>query len=240
MPNTVAAEHGLKPGDRLASLNGERLNSWYGFQRKVRENRGEAIVLGVLRDTKEISVELTPKEIVRQDELTKKKEKMRQLGVVSASIGGEPATQIERYRNPIVALQKGVGETIDFSITQLAGLAKMIRGRVSVDNLGGPISIFYLAGTSYKAGGWISFIRMMAMLSIMLGILNFLPIPLLDGGHLLFFFIELIKGSPVHVRFREYAHRVGFALLVGLMVLVFYIDIKRYFFDRIKALFNFN
>ncbi|HLG20111.1 MAG TPA: RIP metalloprotease RseP [Bdellovibrionota bacterium] len=240
MPDTVASEHGVKVGDRLFSLNGERLNSWYDFQKRIRENQGEKITLGILRNKQEVRIDLVPKEIVRQDELTRKKEKTRQLGVVSASIGGEPATRKEQYLNPFVALKHGVDETVDFSITQIAGLVKMVRGRVSVDNLGGPISIFYLAGSSYKAGGWLAFVRMMAMLSIMLGILNFLPIPLLDGGHLFFFIIELIKGSPVHARFRDFAQRVGFAVIIGLMVLVFYIDIKRYFLDRIRELFNFN
>jgi regulator of sigma E protease len=95
-----------------------------------------------------------------------------------------------------------------------------------------------MAGTSYESGGWNAFFRLMAILSITLAALNILPIPVLDGGHLFFYVIEVIKGSPVRLKVRMMATQVGFYMLMALMVLVFYVDINRFFVDKVKALFN--
>jgi len=121
----------------------------------------------------------------------------------------------------------------------IKGLGKLFSGQLPVKKaLGGPISIFYLAGGSYESGGWLAFFRMMALLSITLGVINLLPIPPLDGGHIFFYSIELLKGSPLNVRARDLIQQVGMVLIIGLMILTFYVDIERYFLDRIKALFN--
>jgi regulator of sigma E protease len=236
---SVAAEKGIRTGDRLDAVNGAPIESWTVFQQMVRANEGEPLVLRLLRDGKPVEIKFVPQEVTDRNTLTQQREKRRQLGVVSAAVPGEVLQMPERYLNPFVALGHGLKTTWEMTVTTVVGLGKLLTGQLSVKkSLGGPISIFYLAGGSYETGGWVSFFRMMAILSITLGVINFLPIPVLDGGHLLFFAIEWIRGAPVNLKVRELAQQVGLILIIGLMLLTFYVDIERYFFDRILALFN--
>jgi len=237
-PDAIAFEKGLKAEDRLMTLNGEKIDSWYTFRKRIQENKGTPITVGILRKGQLLTIDLIPKEVVQKDEFTKESKKTRQLGVISCAIPSEPQIKIEKYLNPFRALKRGFEETWEVAYTNVVGLFKLFSGKLSLNTLGGPISIFYLAGSSYKIGGWHSFIKMMAILSVTLGILNFLPIPVLDGGHLFFFLIEAVKGSPVQMKIRHIAQQVGLFILVSLMVLVFYVDINRYLVDRIKSLFN--
>jgi regulator of sigma E protease len=237
-PGSIAEQRGLKAGDKMISLNEKPLTSWFAFRKQIQENGGEKLVVGIMRDQKPLNIELIPREVEHKDEVTREKKKVRQLGVISCAVPSEPATRVERHLNPFKAIQRGILETWEISVTTITGLVKLVSGKLSMNALGGPISIFYLAGTSYKMGGWASYIRIMAILSITLAIMNFLPIPILDGGHLLFYFIEAIKGSPVHIRVQHIAQQVGLILIISLMALTFYVDINRYFVERIKALFN--
>ena len=207
------------------------------FEKTIMSNNGETISLGLLRDGKTVDIKIVPEEVVQRDALTQEKKKVRQLGIMSVSAAYPIDFFKERYANPFMAFARGVSETVLLTKQTFIGLWKLVTGKLSVNNMGGPISIFYMAGTSYESGGWNAFFRLMAILSITLAALNILPIPVLDGGHLFFFVIEVIKGSPVHIRVQQMAMQVGFFLLMGLMVLVFYIDINRFFVDKIKSLF---
>ncbi len=238
-PESVAKEIGLQANDLLFSINDEKLDSWSTFQNRIQNNRGEKIKLGVKRNGKLIHLDFVPEEVESKNMVTKAKETKRQLGVLSTAIPGEVDQKSERYLNPIFALGHGIKMTGEMIGLTVAGLYRLFTGKLSVKrSLGGPISIFYLAGGSYETGGWISFFRMMALLSITLGIINLLPIPVLDGGHIFFFLIEAIKGSPVDMKIREMAQQVGLLIIILLMALTFYVDIERYFFDRIRSLFN--
>jgi regulator of sigma E protease len=122
-----------------------------------------------------------------------------------------------------------VKDTGYFSYLTVTGLGKMLVGAISArQNLSGPISIFRMTGEVAKVGV-IPFLQLMALISISLAIINLFPIPVLDGGHLLFFFIELCKGSPVSVKYQEYAYKAGLAIIILLMVFVFWNDIDRMF-----------
>jgi regulator of sigma E protease len=238
-PDSVAAEKGIHSGDRLVAVNGVALDSWTSFQTKIRQNSGEKITLTLQREGKAIHVELVPKDISDINSVTRQKETRKQLGVVSVAVPGDLDQMTERYLNPFTALAHGFATTVEMTALTIKGLGKLVTGELALKkSLGGPISIFYLAGGSYETGGWTAFIRMMALLSITLGVINLLPIPVLDGGHILFFVIEAIKGSPVSLKVRELAHQAGFVFIIGLMLLTFYVDIERYFLDKIKALFN--
>jgi regulator of sigma E protease len=237
-PGSIAEEAGLRPGDKLLSINREPLRSWHAFRKRVQENRGEALVVEVLRNRKPRTIELIPREVDQKDEVTRESRKVRQLGVISSALPGDPDVRIERHLNPLSALARGVEETVEISKTTLIGLGKLVSGRLGLHSIGGPIAIFHLAGSSYRMGGWSSYFRIMAILSITLAVLNLLPIPVLDGGHLFFFLIEAVKGSPVRERVRNAAQQVGLAIIIGLMVLTFYVDIHRYLLGPIRALFN--
>lgn len=236
---SVADQKGIKPGDKLSAIDGVRLDNWNTFQHLIRKNVGDKIDLSILRGAKTIHVQFVPEEVVDRNTLTQEREKRRQFGVISAAIPGDLNQRDERYRNPFMAVYHGVKTSAEMTSLTFAGLFRLVTGKLSVKrSLGGPISIFYLAGGSYETGGWASFFRMMALLSITLGVVNFLPIPILDGGHLLFFVIEAIRGVPVSLRIRDVAQQVGMFFIIGLMLLTFYVDIERYFLDRIRSLFN--
>jgi len=127
---------------------------------------------------------------------------------------------------PLASLARGVAKTADISIFSLKILGKMLLGEVSWRHLSGPVTIADFAGQSAQMG-WISYLSFLALISISLGVLNLLPIPLLDGGHLMYYAIEIIKGRPVSERAMELGQRVGLALLLVMMAFAFYNDLNR-------------
>ena len=134
---------------------------------------------------------------------------------------------VEKKENLISAFFVGITDTYRYTLLIISSIGKMISGSISTDNLGGPIQISVLAGSAAKAG-YVTFLSMIALLSINLGLLNLLPIPILDGGQLLMIAIEKLKGSPVSEAILEYSTRVGIVLIVSLMVFAFANDIARF------------
>jgi len=132
---------------------------------------------------------------------------------------------VERY-GPVDALGRAAWKTWDMSVFYIDMLGKMITGEVSVKNISGPLTIAEYAGQAARHGT-MPFLKLLAVISISLGVLNLLPVPLLDGGHLLYYIVEIIKGSPVPDRIMELGQRLGMALLLVLMLAAFYNDINR-------------
>ena len=133
---------------------------------------------------------------------------------------------VEKKENFFPALLVGIEDTYRYTILIITSIGKMLSGSISADNLGGPIQISVLAGSAAKAG-YVTFLSMVALLSINLGLLNLLPIPILDGGQLLMIAIEKLKGSPVSEIAIEYSMRIGLVLVVSLMIFAFANDIAR-------------
>jgi regulator of sigma E protease len=129
-------------------------------------------------------------------------------------------------KGPIESFALGIKETYNFTVLILDSIGKMITGSISAKNIGGPIQIAVLSGTAAKAG-LVSFISMIALLSINLGLVNLLPVPILDGGQLVLIAAEKIKGSPLSKGFVEFAYRIGLLLVIGLMVFAVFNDITR-------------
>jgi regulator of sigma E protease len=156
----------------------------------------------------------------------------------------ETATFIDKSLNPIKWIKRGFSETWLMGSMTVTALYKIFTGQLSVKLLGSPIMIYKVAGNSYRmAGGgyqgWISFLTNLALLSIALGLMNLLPVPVLDGGHATFFTIEWIRGKPVSLRVMEIASQVGLFLLICLFVLVIFNDFHRYgWFDSIMKVFR--
>ena len=139
----------------------------------------------------------------------------------------EPYRVEVRY-GPVEALGQSLGKTLDMSVLMLRMMGRMLVGQASVENLSGPITIAETAGRTASYGlGY--FVKFLAVVSISLGVLNLLPIPILDGGHLLYFFIEWVKGSPLSEQAQLQGQKIGMVLLAALMTLAFYVDLSRLF-----------
>jgi regulator of sigma E protease len=216
-----AARAGMQKNDIVTSINGKAVSRWDDFAKVITESKGRPISVGVKRASQDLQFTITPEERVSNN-LFGEKVNGFAIGVASAK---EIVTE---YYSPLQAIAKGTSQTIlviDLTVTSLVKLAQRV---VPIDTVGGPIMIVKMAGEQASAGG-ASFLAFMALLSINLGVLNLLPVPVLDGGHLFFYFWELIFRRPVNQKVREYAQQIGMALLLGLMVLAFYNDIFRYF-----------
>jgi regulator of sigma E protease len=219
-----AAKAGVQKGDVITTINNKPIKNWDQIAEGVASSKGQPLTLSVKRDSRDISFTITPEPRVTKN-LFGEKVNGYAIGVASA---GEVVTE---HFNPFEAVIKGTEQTwkvIDLTVMSLVKMAQRI---VPMESVGGPIMIAKMAGDMAEAGGT-SFLAFMALLSINLGILNLLPVPVLDGGHLLFYFMELIFRRPVPQKIREYAQQFGMVLLLGLMVLAFYNDIIRYFVTR--------
>ncbi len=214
---------GLLPGDRIVSVNGNPIHFWNDFSAEVKGGTGTPLKLGIERGTGSSMVRedltITPK---REDEPTVYGTKVP-TWIIGVMPRGDEET--ERY-GPIDAVEKGVAQTVDMAGTLVIGIWQIINGSTPVRQaLGGPIMIAQMAGKEAHEG--LSAVLMfMVMLSLELGILNLLPVPLLDGGHLLFFAFEGLRGKPLQLRTREMALQVGLLLLVALMAFVIFNDIS--------------
>ena len=219
-----AARVGMQKGDVITAINNKMINRWDQIAEGVAASRGKPLTLSVKREARIISFTITPEPRISKN-LFGEKINGYAIGVASA---GEVVTE---YFNPFQAVIKGTEQTWKVIDLTFMSLVKMVQRVVPMDSVGGPIMIAKMAGEQASAGG-ASFLAFMALLSINLGVLNLLPVPVLDGGHLLFYFMELIFRRPVPQKIREYAQQIGMVLLLGLMVLAFYNDIIRYFVTR--------
>ncbi len=222
-PGGAAARAELKAGDEITAINNTRVESPDEATRIIREHPAQAIIIEVRRNGAILSpLQVTPDKITEADG--------RVIGRIGAGL--QPAWQsYEKYRvniryGPVDSLGKAVLKTWDTAIFSLKMLGKMVVGEVSLKNLSGPITIADYAGQSAKMG-WIPYITFLALISISLGVLNLLPIPLLDGGHLLYYIVEILKGSPVSEFAMEMGQRVGMALLLLMMAFAIYNDLNR-------------
>lgn len=218
-PGSPAERAGIKKGDRVVALNGQGVSRWEELSKGIKESQGKTLTLRIQRESKDLAVTAQPIKKEGRNIFGEKREEWM-IGIGSQVF-------VEKG-NPALAVVKAFQQTYDYSKITLLALYKMIKGEVSPRNLGGPILIAQMAGQQAQEGLG-SFLAFVAVLSINLGVLNLLPIPVLDGGHLLFFLVEAIIGRPVAVKHREMAQQVGIFLLMLLMIYAFYNDIARFF-----------
>jgi regulator of sigma E protease len=218
---TPAFQAGIKGGDIILAINGEDISHWGELAGIIVNSEGRELEIRVERNRKIEDFRLKA-ELIRSENIFGEKVDLYKIGIKASS-----HTIIERL-NPFSALWAGIEQTWYITKITLISIVKMVEGKLSAKTLGGPILIAQMAGARAQEG-IIPFIFFMALLSINLGIINLFPVPILDGGHLLFFIIELISGREVNVKWREMAQQIGFALLIMLMIFVFYNDIVRIF-----------
>ncbi|MCQ4304391.1 RIP metalloprotease RseP [Stutzerimonas frequens] len=219
-PEGPAQAAGIRLGDRLLSLNQQPLDDWQQVIDAVRTLPGEPVSLQVERQGQRLDVSLT---------LATRGEGEVQRGYLGAGVeGGEwPAEMLREVSfGPLEAVAEGVRRTWTMSLLTLDSLKKMLFGELSVKNLSGPITIAKVAGASAQSGLG-DFLNFLAYLSISLGVLNLLPIPVLDGGHLLFYLVEWVRGRPLSERVQGWGVQIGISLVVGVMLLALVNDLGR-------------
>lgn len=223
---SVAERAGLRQGDRILRANGATMQRWMDVVEVIRAHPGQTVQLdierGDVRDgTSALQIAVVPQAVAES-------------GKTAGKIGAGPkvdeaawqAMFVEVSYGPLEALAQSLRKTWETSVISLKMLGKMVTGEVSMKNLSGPITIADYAGQSAKMGA-ASYLSFLALISISLGVLNLLPIPLLDGGHLLYYVAELVKGSPASELAWEIGQKIGIALLGTLMVFAIYNDINR-------------
>lgn len=220
MKDKPAARAGIVKGDRITSVNGVAVSRWNDMAERIASGGGRPVDLVVERNGKPFSVRVTPEMRTSKDLLGD----TFTTPVIGIVVSNDYVT--EQF-GPLESVIKGAEQTWTVTRMTVLAVAKMIGGSISADNIGGPIMIAKMAGEQAKTG-IVSFLAFMALLSINLGLLNLLPIPILDGGHLVFYFWEMIFRKPLHMKIREVAQQIGLVLLIGLMALAFYNDIVRY------------
>jgi regulator of sigma E protease len=214
---------GVLKDDVVTGINGKKIAQWDEIATSIAAGKGQTVNLSVQRNGQELQFSILPEPRVSKN-LFGESIKGYAIGIAAA---GEVVTE---KSNPFQAVVRGSVQTWKVIDLTVLSLVKMVQRVVPMDSVGGPIMIAKMAGETAKMGAS-SFLAFMALLSINLGVLNLLPVPVLDGGHLFFFFCELIIGRPVSQKVREYAQQIGLFLLLSLMVLAFYNDIVRYFFS---------
>ena len=217
----VAQRAGLQEGDHILRANGVAMQRWDELVEMIRAHPGQTVRLEIQRGEMTSSIDLMPQEVAES-------------GKIVGKIGAAPqvdstiwqAMLIEVSYDPLEAFSRSLRKTWETSTITLKMLGKMVLGEVSMKNLSGPITIADYAGQSAETGV-VAYLSFLALISISLGVLNLLPIPLLDGGHLLYYVAELVKGSPVSEQAWEIGQKIGIALLGTLMIFAIYNDINR-------------
>jgi len=221
-PASAAEVAGFKPGDLVTAINGEKIQSFSDMQRIVSISAGDTLSIDVDRGGAPITLKATP----QLKELKDNFGNVHRLGVLGISRSMSPGDIKTEKAGPLRAVVMGAQETWFVVDRTLAYIGGVFVGREAADQLGGPIRIAQVSGQVATAG-FTALIHLTAVLSVSIGLLNLFPIPLLDGGHLLFYAIETIRGRPLSERAQEVGFRIGLAVVVMLMIFATFNDILR-------------
>lgn len=222
-PRGAASQAGLQSGDRVLAIDGHPVTGWQALVETVRAAPQVSLLFRIERDGRELSLRVVPGAV---------REQAQMIGRIGAGPHFDPALfedlrGVARY-GAFEAIGRAVQRTWDISVFSLEMLGRMVMGQASLQNLSGPITIADYAGQSAQIG-LAAFVAFLALVSVSLGVLNLLPVPLLDGGHLLYYLAEFLTGRPVSEQVQEVGQKIGILLLGMLMFLAIYNDLQRLF-----------
>lgn len=221
LEDSPAEVAGLHPGDRILAIDGREMTFWSELSETIQHSEGRSLTLSVQRDRQQLEITAQPRVKTRQN-IFGEDIKVAMLGITAS---GEAMTI---PLGPIAAMTAGAEQTWTIVALTVQGIIKLIERIIPVDTIGGPILIAQLVSEQASVG-LTNLLALTALISINLGLLNLLPVPVLDGGHILFYTLEAIKGRPLSARMQEIAYKIGIAFLVTLMTFAVFNDIHRFF-----------
>jgi len=221
LPNTPADRAGLKVDDRIVSVDGQGVTSWEDWVSYVRARPEVTMNVELVRDGKTQALALTPDRKVDDKGVA-----FGQVGVGNKAPEWPPEMLRKQHFNVFTAIAPALKQTWETTTFTLVSIKKMLTGAISHKNLSGPVTIAKVAAASAKTG-WESYVSFLALLSISLGVLNLLPVPVLDGGHLLFYAVEAVRGSPLPERIQNFSTQIGLGLVMMMMMMALYNDFSR-------------
>lgn len=221
MESSPAETAGLRPGDRVLAIDGREINYWSELSETIQQSGGRALVMTVLRDQRQVEITAQPRVETRQN-IFGEDIQVAMLGITAS--GDAQSIPL----GPGTAMIAGIEQTWTIVTLTVQGIIKLIERIIPVDTIGGPILIAQLVSEQASVG-LTNLLALTALISINLGLLNLLPVPVLDGGHILFYTLEAIKGKPLSPRMQEMAYKIGIAFLVALMTFAVFNDIHRFF-----------
>jgi regulator of sigma E protease len=220
-PGSAAAAAGLAPGDVLLAIDGRPVESWYDVVRTVRESPGLSLRFEYQRDGRTLSTEITPARV---------QDKEREIGRIGAIVADSALARddllITVRHGPVQAFGKAIVETWEKSAFTLRMMGRMVTGALSWHHISGPVTIADYAGQSARMG-LVRYLQFLALVSVSLAVLNLLPIPVLDGGHLLYYVAEAVRGRPLSDRYLMIGQKIGLTLILMLMAFALYNDFAR-------------
>lgn len=218
---SAAQQAGLQAGDQILSINGEAINGWDDLVSIIQSSADKTLQLLILRGDIEQTLSLRPEAKQRGEDVVGY---MGAYPQVDEALINKSRVRVEY--SLFEAIDRAITETWTFSALTLKVLGKMLVGEAALENISGPITIAQYAGITASIG-FLIYIKFLAMISVSLGVLNLLPVPMLDGGHLMYYLIELVKGSPVSQKVEQMGQQIGITLLFLLMSLAIFNDIQR-------------
>lgn len=224
-PEGAAVRQGMKVGDKILMIDAIPVNDWFAATHIIQQNPEKLLDFKVLRDGQEVYLKIMPQ--------GQKSSTGQIIGKIGAGISPIEVKVPDDYKSliaydPVSAVGKAFAKTGQLASMTLSSMGKMLTGKVGIDNLSGPITIAVISKQSFDIS-WEQVLSTAAIISLSLAVLNLLPIPVLDGGHLLYYLIELVRGKPVSERMQIIGFNVGFLFLIGFMILAITNDFSRYF-----------